>query len=147
MKVATKIKLPVQIKHGKFASNLPTINEIMKAYEGHTIMVTFEKRRNKRSISQNNYYHGVIVPIWGNIFREEWNEIKSLEEVHGFLKVNYNFEEKYNEKSDKYVRIVKSTTDNSVVEQEVYHKRCRDAAYELFNVIIPLPDTEMEIQF
>ena len=53
MKLPKEITLPVLIKNFKFASNLPTISDLLKAYEGHTVDITFKKRRNKRSNKQN----------------------------------------------------------------------------------------------
>ena len=58
MKIASSITLPVQIKNGKFNSNLNTIRDIIKAYEGHTVDITFKKRSNKRR-DQNNYIFSI----------------------------------------------------------------------------------------
>ena len=106
MKLPNEITLPVLIKNFKFASNLPTISDLLKAYEGHTIDITFKKRRNKRSNKQNAYYWGIIVPIFQNCIREDWGEIMNIKEVHDFLKYNCNFREKVNEDTGEIIRVI-----------------------------------------
>ncbi|QQV91467.1 NinB [Tenacibaculum phage Gundel_1] len=147
MKIASSITLPVQIKNGKFNSNLNTIIDIIKAYEGHTIDITFKKRSNKRSNKQNKYYWSVIIPIFNNCIKVEWDEIWSLEETHNFLKSNCNYEELVNEDTGEIIRRTKSTTENSTTDQELYHKQCRRLADEFFNTEIPLPNKKLTLKF
>lgn len=147
MKVASSIKLPVQILNGKFASNLPMIKSIIEHYEGHTIDVIFKKRKNKRSNRQNKYYWAVIVPITQNCLKEEWGEIWSLAEVHEFLKANCNFEELVNEETGEVLRKTKSTTENDTKQQEDFHEKCRNLVSSFFNTEIPLPNEDIEIEF
>jgi len=77
--------------NGKFASNLPTIKEVVKHYEGQFVDVTFQKQKKSRTKPQHKYYWAVIVPIFKNCIREEWGEIRSTEDIHTFLKDNCNF--------------------------------------------------------
>jgi len=147
MKVAKKVQLPVKIVNGKFASNLNIISDILKAYNGHTIDVEFKKRINKRSNDQNSYYWAVIVPIFQNCFKEEWGEIWSLKEVHEFLKNNCNYLELVNENTGEIVRKTKSTTENTTIEQEEFHTKCRNLCYDFFNTEIPLPDKKLKLEF
>lgn len=141
-KITSKITLPIKILNHKFASNLPMVMEILKAHEGHILDVTFKRRRNKRSTKQNNYYWGVIVAIFQNCLIEEWDEIKSKDEVHEFLKHNCNYEEILNEKTGQIIRKVKGASENNTVEESMYHKKCRQLAYDYFNTIIPEPEPE-----
>lgn len=147
MKIAKSVTIPVQIKNGKFSSNLNTIRDIIKAYEGHTIDITFKKRENKRSNNQNKYYWSVIIPIFNNCIKSEWDEIWSLEETHNFLKSNCNYEELINEDTGEVIRRTKSTTENSTADQEEYHKKCRRLADEFFNTEIPLPKQKITLKF
>lgn len=147
MKVASKIKIPVKILNRKFASNQKLISDILTHYEGHTVDITFQKRRNKRSNRQNAYYHGVIVKIFQNSIKEMWGEIWSLAETHEFLKSNCNYVEYVNEDTGKIIRKTKSTTENTTTQQEDFHSRCRQLSETFFNVIIPKPNEEVEIDF
>ena len=147
MKVASQIKLTVKIAAGKFASNLPTIRDILNHYEGHTIDVIFKKRTNKRSNNQNSYYWAVIVPVFQNCIKEEWGEIWSINQTHEFLKTNCNYIEYVNEETGEIIRRTKSTTENNTVEQEDYHEKCRQLALNFFNTDIPLPNENLELKF
>lgn len=147
MKIARKITLPVEIKNLKFASNLNIIKEILKAYEGKTINITFEKITEKRSNRQNKYYWGVIVPIFRNCIREEWDEFWSLQETHEFLKGNCNYEEMVNEDTGQVIRKTKSTTENDTKDQEDFHEQCRRLAFDFFNTEIPLPNENIKLKF
>lgn len=147
MSVAKKIKIPVKILNGRFASNLNTIKDIFTHYEGHTIDITFQKRTNKRSNKQNAYYWSVIVVVMRNCIRTEWGDLWSLQEVHEFLKNNCNYEELINEETGEVIRRVKSTTENDTKAQEDYHEKCRRLALDFFNTKIPLPNEEVEIEF
>lgn len=144
-KVPNKIKIPVLIEKGKFASNLDTIRDILAHYEGKYVDVVFQKRKNTRSKSQNRYYWALIVEVCKRCIRNEWGEIWSSEDVHLLLKENFNFIEKYNEETGVVIRMSKSTTENSTNEQEEYHEKCRNFVAEFFNTRIPLPNEEIEI--
>lgn len=147
MKIASKITLPVQIKDRNFMSNINTINDILDAYNGHTIDITFKKRSNKRSNEQNSYHWAVIIPIFRNAIKDMWGEIWSMEETHEFLKSNCNYTEIINEDSGEIIRKVKSTTENTTVTQEEFHEKCRQLCSSFFNTEIPLPDKELKIKF
>ena len=147
MKIPSKITLAVQINNGKFSSNINIIDDILNAYEGHTIDITFKRRSNKRSNNQNSYYWAVIVPITRNCIKNEWGEIWSLEKAHEFLKNNCNYEEIINEDSGEILRRVKSTTENDTKNQEDFHEKCRRLVKDFFNTQIPLPNEDLELKF
>lgn len=147
MKVASKITLEVQIKDRKFVSNQNTINNILDAYNGHKINITFSKRSNKRSNYQNSYYWAVIIPIFKNSIKEEWGEIWSIKETHEFLKSNCNYIEFVNEETGEIIRKVRSTTENTTTIQEEFHEKCRQLCHSFFNTEIPLPNKNLKIEF
>ena len=74
MKQPSSITVEVYIKDGRFRSNQNTLKDIMNAFEGQTVSITFKKKMNQRSLRQNKYYWGAIVPIWRNAFKEEWGD-------------------------------------------------------------------------
>jgi len=147
VKTPKKIKIEIQIRKGKFASNLNLVRDILKSFEGLTIDVTFAKRINKRSNRQNAYYWGVIIPIIQNAIRQEWGEIWNKEQTHEFLLTNHNYEELVNEETGEIVRKVRRSSSNNTVEQEEYHERIRVFAKEFFNTDIPFPNEQIDIEF
>ncbi len=135
-----------KIVGGKFKGDLNLLKECLKAMEGKTIELTLEVRRNKRSNQQNSYYWSVIVPIFKNILKEEWGELRTIKETHEFLKYNCNYEERVNEETGEILKLARSTKDNDTKVQEEFHERCRQLAFEMFNVTIPLPNEQITIE-
>jgi hypothetical protein len=147
MKVATSITLPIIIKNGKFASNFNMLGKIFDHYEGFTIDVTFKKRTNKRSVEQNSYYWGVIIPIIQNCVVDQCGEVWSGQKVHELLLGKFNTEELINTSTGETVIKTRSTTENTTVQQEAYHEHCRRFCLEFFNTIIELPDKDLKLEF
>jgi len=54
-------------------------------HDGKDICITVERKRKKRSLNQNQYYWGVVVPACKQILVEYGNDVDD-EEVHSFLK-------------------------------------------------------------
>jgi hypothetical protein len=142
-----KIEIDTKVINGRMSQNRPLILKALKAFEGINITVTIAKRKKKRSTNQNSYYWAVIVPFWKQIFLDEWGEVYSQSQTHEFLKYNCNFVEKINKETGEIIRVSKSTTENSTTDQELMCKQARDLALEMFNIEIPLPNTQMDIIF
>jgi len=147
MKVPSKITIPIWIKNGQFSSNLPIVKNILEAHNGSLLQITFHKKRNKRSNNQNAYYWTVIVSIFQNCIKEEWQEIWSTTKVHELLKTNCNYEELINEETGQVVRRTKSTTENTTTDQENFHTNCRTLALDYFSTEIPMPNEKIELKF
>ncbi len=65
--------------------------EVVKAFAGKSIEVTFRRVRNYRSSEQNRYYWGVVVPLVCEGFRDAGNDLQSsnpehLQLIHDYLK-------------------------------------------------------------
>ena len=140
-----KIEITTSIINGKIKRNAKTVIDAFKAFEGKNITLILMPLKKQRSISQNAYYWGVVIPIWQNILKTEWGEFYSKEETHEFLKYNCNFVERVNTDTGEIIRISKSTTQNSTTDQEEFHLKCRQLAEEMFNVMIPLPNEQIQI--
>ena len=102
------------------------------------------KKFRKRTSPQNRYYWSVIVFYWKEILTAEYGEQITQAQAHEFLKANFNFKEIVNEETGEVLRIPKSTTENKTFEMEEYHEICRQKAFEFFNVVIPLPNEQLE---
>lgn len=140
-----RIEVVTSVKNGQIKRNRNLILDLIKSFEGKEFILTFDKLRRKRSLHQNNYYWGVVVPIWQKLIRDEWGEIWDKEKTHDFLTMNFNHAEKVNENTGEIVRVPKGTSENSTSEQEDYHEVCRQKALEFFNTIIPLPNEQITI--
>ena len=141
-----KIEITTSIVNGKIKRNAKTVIDAFKAFEGKNLTLILMPLKKQRSVSQNAYYWGVVIPIWQNILKTEWGEFYSKEETHEFLKYNCNFLEKVNTDTGEIIRLSKSTTQNTTSDQEDFHLKCRQLAEEMFSVIIPLPNEQIKIE-
>ena len=107
----------------KFTSYLETL-------EGKHVEVTVRKQRSQRSLSQNNYYFGVVVKILSDETGYE------LEEMHDILK--YQFLKKGGENGE-FERII-STSTLTTAEFEEYLEKIRRWAAGVLNINIPAPN-------
>lgn len=142
-----KIEIDTKIINGQMKQNRPLIKRALESFEGVNITITIAKRKKQRSGNQNRYYWAVIVVFWQNIFLTEWSDVYSKAQTHEFLKYNCNYIEKVNEETGEILRVSKSTTENSTVEQEQFCTAARNLAHEMFSITIPLPDTQINITF
>ena len=141
-----KFEIITSIVNGKIKRNAKTVISAFKSFEGKNLILILKPLRKTRSISQNAYYWGVVIPIWQNILQSEWGEFYSKEETHEFLKYNCNYVEKVNMGTGEIIRLSKSTTQNSTTDQEEFHLKCRQLAEEMFSVIIALPNEQILIE-
>ena len=141
-----KFEITTSIVNGKIKRNAKTVISAFKSFEGKNLVLILKPLRKTRSISQNAYYWGVVIPIWQNILQSEWGEFYSKEETHEFLKYNCNYVEKVNMGTGEIIRLSKSTTQNSTTDQEEFHLKCRQLAEEMFSVIIALPNEQILIE-
>jgi len=142
-----KAQVITSIHNGKFKRNLNTVLDIVKQFNGMEVLLTFEKPKKKRSNSQNAYLWSVLYPISQNAIRDMWGEVWSIEKVHEFYKLHFNYVEKVNEQTGEVVKIPKSTTENTTTQQEEYHAQIREFLSEWFNVTAPLPNEDISIIF
>jgi len=140
-----KLKSHHKLINGRL-SNSVMLKDNLSHFQDKTLTITVEEWKPKRSNQQNNYYWGVIVPIWKNLLKEEWGEIRSIKDTHEFLKYNCNYTEIVKEDTGEVLKLAKSTTRNNTKDQETFHERCRQLAYEMFNVQIPLPNENSTLE-
>lgn len=133
-----------KIVNGKL-TNSEQLRNNLNAFEGKVIELRMKEYKTKRSNSQNSYYWAVIVPIWKQILKDEWGEVRTTEETHEFLKYNANYKERVNEDTGEIFKISRSTTENNTKEQEEFHERCRQLAFENFQITIPLPNEQINL--
>lgn len=123
-------------------------NEFKKAIalqEDCQIELKLIKKHRYRSSGQNRYYWGVIIPIFKLLLTESQGRYYNDEQTHEFLKSVYNYDEILIERTGEVVKIPHTTTDKNTVEFEEYQEKCRNGAYEMFGVMIPLPNEQLEI--
>jgi hypothetical protein len=67
--------------------------------------------------------------------------------VKQFLPFMHPFhDEVANEKTGEILRKIESTTELTTTEMEVYNEKCRNNAFDMFGVQIPLPNEQLKME-
>lgn len=115
----------------KLFEYLKTLNSVYK--------IEIKKDKNKRSYSQNRYYHGIVVKL----IAEDTGHFP--DEMHEILKTMFLQYDAIIEKTGVVVRIAKSTTELNTAEFEEYLEKCRIFALTDLGIRIPLPNECLEL--
>ena len=124
--------------------NRKLFDKALSTFGDCEVEIKVVKKSRKRTNPQNRYYWGVIVLYWSELLTQEHGEQVTTAQTHEFLKSNFNFYEIVNKDTGEVLRLPKSTTENKTFEMEEFHKVCREKAFEFFNVVIPLPNEQLE---
>ena len=134
------------IKNGVLSIRYRSLfDKALFAFGDCEVEIKVSKKFRKRTSPQNRYYWGVIVFMWKPLLTESQGVFYSEKDTHEFLKANFNYKELVCQETGEVLRIPKSTTENKTFEMEEYHEICRQKALEFFNVVIPLPNEQLEI--
>lgn len=125
------------------------IRNFLKSVTTPYVNITITPRKKTRSLSQNAYYFGVVIPAVQAVFNEAGNNLDS-EDVHAFLKSEIG-------KMTIYVRmpngefrpIVGSTKTMTTTEFEEYLEKIRAWAADPvagLGVTIALPNEEFKTE-
>ena len=134
------------IKNGVLSiRNRKLFDKAVLSFGDCEIELKISKKSRKRTSPQNRYYWGVIVFYWQQILEQEHGDHVTQAQTHEFLKSNFNYFEIVNKEIGECLRLPNLTSENKTFEMEEYHKICRDKALEFFNVVIPLPNEQLEI--
>lgn len=101
---------------------------------------------NTRSLQQNRYYWGLVIPMVQKGLLDMGTEA-GKEEVHEFLKVRFNYNEVVNKETGEYVCIPKSTAGLNKEEFGVYIEKIQRFAAEFLGITIPDPNTQLAIEY
>ena len=142
-----KVQIKSKVENGNLTRNRKFLVNCLEQHEGKEIVITIERKSKKHSDVQRGYYFGVIVSLIREAVFNEWGDKMDSNEVHELLKANCNFKEKVNKETSEIIRVAGSIKQHTTSEQEDYHEECRRWAKEWFNIDIPLPNQEIEIDF
>jgi len=99
------------------------------------------KDARKRSIPQNRYYRGVVVPIVrAGLYEAGYDEVKTNEDAHEVLKGLFHKKDIVNKQTGDVITTVLSTTEFSIPEFDNYIERICKWAAEFLGVVIPAPN-------
>lgn len=127
--------------------NRKLFDTLLCQFNGKDVIIKIQKQKKIRSNYQNRYYFGVVIPIIQQGLFDVQGEWLSVDEIHAFLKQNFNFKELVSGNTGEVVKVAKTTTDLATIEFEEYLDKCRVFADEFLNIIIPMPNEQVKIGY
>lgn len=124
----------IPVWHGKISNDTLLLDkwETFATYShtlnGNRIELVLRKERSQRSNNQNSYYWGVVLPILGDYFGYD------ADEMHDALKM------KFLRHGAADLETVKSTTKLNTAEFEDYLERIRRWALTEYSLRVPMPN-------
>lgn len=104
--------------------------ETLKTFLEHKeVEITIGRRRKRRSLAQNAYYHGVVVKMIAEAAGYATNE-----EAHDALRMHFLVKH-----ADRQMPTIRSTAELTTSEFEDYVSKCKQLGAEMFGLYIPDP--------
>ncbi len=98
------------------------------------------KDARQRSIPQNRYYRGVVVPlVRKGLYDAGYDEVKTNDDAHEVMKGLFHKKDIVNKLTGDMITTVLSTTTFSIPEFEKYTETICKWAAEFLGVVIPAP--------
>ncbi|MDA7514223.1 hypothetical protein N8508_00380 [bacterium] len=131
-----------EVKNGSI-SNSASIRNAIHSFEGKRIEISIQIAKKKRSVEQNRYYYGVVVPIVTAALIDSGVRVTDGN-THDFLKLEFL---KYDVPTEngEYITMVKSTTELSTSEFMDYTAEIQQWAAEFLGIEIPNPNEQMKL--
>jgi len=117
----------------------------IQVLNGKQVEITIRKKRRTRSLEQNAYYWGVVVPM----IRKGLNDAGwkfGLEQSHELMKAKFLQIEIVNEDTGEIIKSIGTTTNISTSEMMDYIASVQQWAAEFLSITIPDPGEQLKIE-
>lgn len=137
------VELVIYINNKKVV-NYKEFKEAFNQLKDGKHLITIKDLR-KRSIHQNNYYWGVIVPtIRKGLYDAGYDDVQTNDDAHQVLKYVLNKKEIINKQTGEMIHVAGSTAKLSISEFNNFIERICKWAAEYLGIIIPSPYQTIE---
>lgn len=136
------------VKDGRISKSAEeAIQTALEQANGKTIEITIKGVRSTRSLKQNAFFHGFILPpVWDHLFVRKGN-VFSLDDVKEFLKKDIgNLYKNIITPDGQIVQIPRSTTELTPKEFEDWLEAIRQWAAE-YGLILPYPGENLIVEY
>ncbi len=116
--------------------------EAIDSFEGQQVQITIEKKKKTRSLSQNAYYFGVVIPMIQAGLKEQGMKMLK-DEVNELLKSKFLQREIVNENDGEIFKYVAGSSELSTSEFMDYIAEIQQFAAEYLNINIPSPGEQL----
>lgn len=119
---------------------------IAKHFKDAEVTLTIEKKQTERTMQQNRYYWGVIIPLVRDALKDAGYRA-TKDTAHRLIKHLFVQEELVNEQTGELITFTGSTSSLSKDEFMVLIDHIQQWAAEEFGLVIPDPNEQTEIAF
>jgi hypothetical protein len=139
-----KTQIFIHITHNQI-TNKKVIRKAFEQLKDGRYLVSIESGNN-RSNPQNAYYWGCCLPlIKDGLIEVGYREITSNEQVHDLMKYMFLKKRIVNEETGEVIETIGSTAKLTTIEFMEYIDRIAQFSAEMLGVVIPAPNTQMDI--
>lgn len=140
-----KFEIYTKVEKGNIKQNRNLFIDALKSFEGKGIVITIEKRKNKRSNPQNAYFHGVVLPlVYAGL--KELGHTMPLQDVKDLLKLKFLKVPIFvNENTGEITEKIKNTSELTTTEFMEFVSEIQKWSAENLGVDIPEPKENIKI--
>lgn len=140
-----KFEIYSTVENGNLKQNRNLILDALRSFEGKGIVLTIEKRKNKRSNPQNAFFHGVVLPLVYHGLKDLGHtmplaDVKDLLKLK-FLKVPIFVNDETGEITEK----IKGTSELTTTEFMEFVAGIQKWAAENLGIDIPDPNENLKL--
>jgi len=133
----------VHIQDGAIVNKITVRNAFAGLQDGRYLMEL--KKSNKRSLNQNAFYHGVVVPLVKDGLRDAgYNDVRTNEDAHEVIKYLF-LKKKLANGTGGFIELLGSTATLSTVEFMDLISSIQQWALEYMNIDIPSPNEQLQL--
>lgn len=124
-------------------------DDFLKQFAGKSVKVTVEKWKKQRSIPQNRYYHGSLIPqVIDALVNSGYPRSELSEEiVHELLKIKFLKKDIFNEQTGEVLSITGSTSSLTTTDFMDYIDDVSRWMSEYLNTVLILPNEQSTLNF
>jgi len=139
-----KVTIHSEVENGRLKRNRAALSRALADFEGKEVSITIQRKKKTRSTQQNRYYWSCVVYIVRDCLRDVGHRL-TIEETHLLLRTKFLSVPLLLNDSGEFIEHIKSTTELSTIDFSNYISDICSWVYEMFNVNIPEPNTQMEL--
>jgi len=122
-------------------SNRKQFDQDIKQYEGKRVEMVIQVAKKRRSLNQNAWYWGQVLPCCLHGFKEMGHEQLSIDTLHTFFKARFldEPEQIVSPHSGEVITLTKTTTNLTTTQMMTYTDSIVRFAAEFLGINIPDP--------
>lgn len=121
-------------------------HQAIKSFAGKRIRIKIERAFNKRSVSQNDYFHAIIDRyVCDGLVNAGWKEARSRAWAKDFVKREVLMQDVVNEKTGETKPMPRATSGLSTVEFMALIADMQQWASEYLGIYIPDPNEQIDM--